>query len=97
MPLDGRQLARALRKKGFVEQSDRAHIWYHHTLDGVHTGLSTCLSHSKTKMKDIDDSLAKKIQRQLELDTKRQLEDLVNCPMSAEDYVAHLREKRIID
>jgi hypothetical protein len=95
LPIDGRQFGRALVNKGFERKDDRDHVWFHHKLNGKFTGPKTCLSHSKKEMRDIRDTLAKSIQKQLRLDTKRQLEDLANCPMSADQYIAHLKAKGI--
>jgi hypothetical protein len=85
-----------LVQKGFEHKNDRDHVWFHHRFNGKYTGPKTCLSHSRNEMRDIRDQLAKKIQRQLRLDTKRQLEDLVNCPMDGDAYVALMRSKGVI-
>lgn len=96
MSIDGRKLAKALVQKGFTPQPDRDHIWYHHQLSGKFTGVSTCLSHSRKEMRDIRGPLASKIKKQLRLDTPRQLDDMVNCPLTHELYVQHLRKKGLL-
>lgn len=46
--------------------------------------LSTRLSHSNKK--DYNDKLLNSIKKQLKLDNKNQVEDLINCPLSEDEY-----------
>jgi len=92
--IDARKMSNALERKGFERDPSRDHIWFRHKLNGKYTGPATKISHSA---RDISGSLVSAIKKQLRLDSPRQLEDLVNCPMSLDDYVAHLRRSRVID
>lgn len=94
MPIDARRMSNALARKGFERDDSRDHIWFRHKLGGKYTGPATKISHSA---REISGSLVSAMKKQLRLDSPRQLEDLVNCPMSSEDYIAHLRRCNVID
>lgn len=76
------------------ENRRRDHIYYLI----LHKGkliLRTKCSHGSSGQ-EIDDNILSHIKRQLSLDTKVQLNDLKNCPMSAEDYFNLLKQKNVI-
>lgn len=95
MPVDSRALASALLRKGFT-QGNKDHKWYFHKYEGRETGVRTCLSHSKGKMRDIGDELARKIRQQLRFETRQQFDDFVSCPMTQEQYTQLLRNRGVI-
>jgi len=46
--------------------------------------------------KEISDDILQKIKRQLNLNNIKQLYDLKNCPMTAEDYFNLLKQKNVV-
>lgn len=78
----------SLQKKGF-DKTNRDHNYYILYVEGKKTKIHTKISHSAT---EIDDFLVKQMARQVRLDRK-QFEDLIECPLSKEDYIEILKEK----
>jgi hypothetical protein len=77
----------ALLKKGFIED-DSHHHFYEYIIDGrLHARTRT--SHNN---QDIDDYLIGQMSRQCQL-SKKQFIDLINCPLSKEEYAEILRNK----
>lgn len=85
-----RGLESALRHKLLMEvEDDRDHRYYVLSVDGqwvLQTKIST-----GTRYRDLGDALLAKIARQLAVN-RSQLDDLIDCPMSREDWIRHLRE-----
>lgn len=96
MKVDRKNIDKNLPKKGFIKEEGRHHIYFHHHFNGVATGVSTYVSHSK-KVSDYSGRLLSEVRKQLELDSNREVVDLVNCPMSEEQYNQILKEKGLID
>ena len=69
----------------------------HHRLvlrvEGRETGIRTKVSRGN---KDYGDDLLKLMREQLRLRTKRQLLELIDCPISYDDYVALLRDTQAL-
>ncbi len=81
MSLPARKINRALvHKLGFTRE-DRRHRVYLLKVNEC-TVAQTLMSHG---VREVDDSLIARMARQLSL-TPRQFRDLVNCPMSCEEY-----------
>ena len=94
MTISRKKIEKSLAKKGFVLNESKDHRYFHLFYKGIDTGVFTYVSHSG---KDIDDYLISKMQKQLRLDNKRLACDLFNCPMSKDDYLDILIQKKIID
>lgn len=92
--MDRDKIEQSLLRKGFV-LDNRHHRYFLHKVDGRETGVKTKVSHGK-KYKRLDESLQAVMKRQLKLDTSAEFRDLVECPMSADYYLAKLRAKGII-
>ena len=75
----------ALKKKGFVKKESH-HRMYMYYFDGKKTSVRTRISHG---VSEYGDSLLGRMANQLKL-SKRQLEDFIECPMTAEKYTDHL-------
>lgn len=74
--------------------SKRDHHFYELCIDDqwvLQTKVST-----GTGYRELGDSLLAQIAKQLRVD-KRQLTDLVNCPMGYDEYIEHLRMKGVLD
>jgi len=94
MQLDRREIESSLARKGFVGDRSSHHRYFHHQCDGKRTGIYTYISHGPS-YKVYGDALLSEMKKQLRLDAVGQLVDLVKCPMSAEQYNAVLRKKRL--
>lgn len=91
MPRDRVDIEKSLLKKGFVEVGGD-HQFFHFYVDGKFTGIHTKLSRG-TKYKVYDDSLLSKMWKQLKLDSKKELLQLIDCPMNEEQYRGKLQDK----
>jgi hypothetical protein len=92
MPVDRRMIEKSLPKKGFVEDEQAKHRYFHHEIDGKRTGFYTFVSRG-SGYKTIDDSLFKCMKQQLGLDSSGQVRDLLQCPISGAEYVRLLKAK----
>jgi hypothetical protein len=93
MPLNSREARKILVSKfAFAEAPGRSddHRWYELKLDGL-PPIATKFSHS---MKDIDDTLAGKIARQLRV-PRRFLYEMISCKNDKESYYKTVRENPI--
>ena len=86
MPKPAKDVAAGLLRKGFVSK-ENDHTFYQLFVDGKKTIVSTKISHGE---KEIFDPLLGMMARQLKL-TRRQFNDLVDCPLEFEEYVKLLR------
>ena len=94
MVLDSKKIVRSLKKKGFIDAKHKSidhkyFEFYHNDKLVAHTKLS----HSS---KEIDSFLIKKMSEQCKL-SKNEFADLVNCPLSQNDYILILNEKELLD
>jgi hypothetical protein len=87
MPKSAKTVGASLLQKGFHSHGGD-HIHYSLYVDGVKTIVRTKISHGE---KEIDDNLLSLMARQVKLN-KKQFADLIDCPLSHEQYVKHLRE-----
>lgn len=87
MPKPAKDVAASLTKKGFhSHHSDHQRFYLH--VEGKKTAVRTMISHSA---KEIDDNLLSLMARQVKLN-KKLFADLIDCPLSQEQYVKLLRE-----
>ncbi len=89
MILEKNKAYKNLKKKGFIDSIDHSND--HKYLEYFHDGkmiLYTKLSHGSKK--DLDDYLIKQMSMQCKI-TKQQFADLVNCPLSADEYFEILK------
>ena len=84
-----RDVESALKKKGFRQDEGDHHWFIYWTADGLKTTIRTKTSHGSTK--DLGDGLLKEMARQLRTD-KGNFLDLIDCPLSREQYESGLRE-----
>ncbi len=87
-----RRLEKALLSKGF--QKDNTHhkmLWFH--VEGKKTAIRTRISHD---VKDYGNSLLGEMSKQVRLPRKK-FTDLIDCPMSREDYIGHLRSAGVLE
>lgn len=89
MQIEKRDVESSLPKKGF-QRDDTHHIYFHHYYHGKYTGISTYVSHG---VNSIGDSIIRQMKKQLRLNNSHQVVDLVNCPISGDEYNQILRSK----
>lgn len=84
-----KDIERALRTKGFVQRAGD-HRFYSLVVNGRETQIRTKIS-TGTKYEIYGEPLLSGMRHQLHLPTRRHLEDFINCPLTAEDYIDLLR------
>jgi hypothetical protein len=95
MPRKKDKVESGLLSKGFRETQNDHHYFIYFTKEGKKTTTKTKTSHTK-KMKDIPDNLLGQMARQCNL-TKDQFLNLVDCPLSRDEYEKILQAKGIIE
>lgn len=91
MPRARKDVMSALQRKGF-SPSEGDHTYYvYHTANNKKTIIKTKVSHSG---KDIDDNLLNRMAHQCKL-TNGQFRDLVDCPLSREQYETLLHNQGV--
>ena len=90
MSLDRSRIQDNLPKKGFVEQDDRKHVFYHLYYEGKKTHIRTHVSHG-SKSRTLGDDLVSKMAVQCKL-TVKNFRGLAECTVSQEDYFKLLKE-----
>ena len=89
MPRKVRQVLCNLKAKGFFEDREGHHIFLiYETSNGFRTEIRTRVSHQSSGG-DISDSLLAAMARQVRL-SRRDLEQLIDCPLSREEYETKL-------
>lgn len=95
MPKDRREITSALQRKGFQKKSKkRDHDFFFLQRDDLNEPVYTKVSRG-SKHKEIGDNLLGRMSRQLHL-TRSEFDDLVECPMSAEDYLRTLVKRGVL-
>ena len=94
MQIEKRDVESNLPRKGFERDNSRQHhIYFNHRHDGKYTGAFTYTSHS---IKSIGDTIISRMKQELRLNSARQVADLVNCPISSEEYVEILKSRGVV-
>jgi hypothetical protein len=88
-PRSVRTVRGALLKKGFVPIKDGDHQAFQLCVDGERVGIRTYYSHGA---RECDDYILGLMSRQLLL-SRSQLNDLIDCKMTGEDYVGLLKDR----
>jgi hypothetical protein len=89
MPKGRKDIEQGLLSKGFEKTESDHHRFIYWSLEGKKSTAATKTSHSG---KDIVDSILSQMAKQCGL-TMKLFRDLVDCPLSREDYEAKLRER----
>ena len=87
MPKNAKDVAAGLEKKGFLRENSKD-VHYRLYVDGKKTIVYTMISHGE---KQIHDGLLGTMSKQVKL-TRKQFNDLIDCPLKLEDYVEILRK-----
>lgn len=89
-----RKIVSSLTKKGFEPKKGRSkHIKYTLFVNGKKTSIFTWISHG---MDEYEDGLLNAMRKELRLETSKELEDLIDCPMSIEVLLSLLSKRGII-
>lgn len=96
MPLDRKLIETSLRKKGFIQGKGGDHRYYYHEVNGKRTGAYAYVSRG-SNYKTYDDNLLSAIKKELRLDTLRETRNLLQCPMSGDEYNSILQKKGILN
>lgn len=91
MPKEKDKVEKALLKKGFQGKEGDHHFFIYYTLQGKKSSVRTKTSHTP-KMKELDDGILAQMAKQCRLN-KQEFMDLVDCPMSREEYETRLIQK----
>lgn len=86
-----KNISLVLLKKGF-KQDNRDHKKYHLLICGKKVGIHTFVSHGT---KEYGDILIGEMKKQLRL-SKKEFVDLIDCPMTKEEYIKILVERGYI-
>jgi hypothetical protein len=86
VPCKKRDFDKAATKKGFIEDKKRDHIFYYFTdKDGKrYTPIHTKISHGGSG--DISDELLSKMYKQMNLESKSDLQHYIDCSLSEDKY-----------
>ncbi len=90
-----RKIESALSKKGFRIKNGKKchHKKYTLFVDGKRTRVYTWISHG---IKEYNDSLLSEMKKELYLESPKEIEDLICCPMSGEELVILLKERGVL-
>jgi len=92
--LEAKEIQSALERKGFQKKGgDHIFLVYHRLADNKKTRVRTKMSHGK---KTIGSALIGLMARQCKV-TKSNFTNLVNCPLSREEYESLLVQAKVIE
>lgn len=86
MPIVKSKIVKNLTKKGFTKIEGGKHLKLVFTHNGKVAGPHTIISRTP-HLKEYPDNLLSKMASHLKLNSKRELENLINCPMSEQEYI----------
>ena len=87
-------IIKALKKKGFRNTPSKHHIMlYLFDDNGMQTAIHTWISHDH---KEYSGNLLGEMKRELGLQTSRELDDLIKCPLEYPKYIQLLRERGML-
>ncbi len=90
MILDGDKTYKALKKKGFIDATNKSkdHKWLEFWYEGKLTTIKTKFSHND---QELNNYLIKQISTQIHLN-KEQFKEYVSCSISEEQYIEIVKE-----
>lgn len=87
-----KEVVAGLKNKGFSCREGN-HQFFHLLVGGKKTTVWTKISHGK---KELNDNLLALMSRQVKL-TRSDFDDLINCPLTSEEYLRILRDRKCIE
>lgn len=94
MQRDRKNVISGLKSKGFIPHDTHHKYFVFKTLSGKKTAINTRVSHG-TQYKTLGDPLLNAMSKQCQL-SKKDFLNLVDCPLSREDYENMMIEKDAI-
>jgi predicted RNA binding protein YcfA (HicA-like mRNA interferase family) len=91
-PIKTKKIITSLEKKGFVA-SESDHVMLFLYVNNKKTNVHTKISHGS---KEYGDKLLNMVKKELKLENRNQLDDLINCPMSYDKYIGLLSKNKHI-
>ena len=88
-------IEKSLAEKGFVKEEGGDHRFWYFFYKGEKTSIRTKIS-TGSGYRDYRINLLKMIKTQLYLDSLRELDDLLRCPMDGKQYAELMLSKRIV-
>lgn len=89
-----RKIVASLTKKGFSPKRGKSkHIKYALFVEGKKTSVYTWISHGSD---EYEDKILNAMRKELRLETNKELDDLIECPMSAEVLISLLKKRGAI-
>lgn len=86
-----RKIVSSLTKKGFSPKKGKSkHIKYTLYVDGKKTSVFTWISHG---LDEYGDKLLNAMRKELRFETTQELDELIECPMSEDAFVALLQKR----
>ncbi|SFJ25735.1 hypothetical protein SAMN02910355_1829 [Terrisporobacter glycolicus] len=89
MVFSSNKVESSLKKKGFIQEPGD-HKYFVFYCDGKRSKIRTKVSHNG---QDIGDSLIKCMSKQVHLN-KSDFADLINCPLSKEEYTKKMKDEK---
>lgn len=88
-----RDIKSALLSKGFeVEETHHEYLWFYY--DGKRTHIKTRLSHG---IDEYGSNLINAMKKQLKLNSRQDIENLLKCPMTESQYIELLLKSGELD
>ena len=89
------KIEKSLSEKGFVREEGRDHRFWYFLYKGKKTRIRTKIS-TGTGYSDYEINLLKMMKSQFYLDSLRQLDDLLRCPMDGKQYTELMVNKGVV-
>lgn len=89
------KIEKSLSEKGFVKEEERDHRFWYFFYKGKKTRIRTKIS-TGSGYRDYRVNLLKRIKSQLFLDSLRELDELLRCPMDGKQYAEIMLNKRVV-
>lgn len=88
------KIQQALSKKGFIAQEGTKHDIFTLVVDGKTTSVHTFFSRG---ISEYGNSLLGAMKKQLHLESPKELDDLIRCPMSQEKLIELLNDRGVLE
>lgn len=89
------KIEKSLGEKGFVKEEGRDHRFWYFLYKGKKTRVRTKIS-TGSEHRDYGFPLLKRMKSQLFLDSLKELDDLLRCPMDGNQYAELMLSKGIV-